>query len=126
MKKTFHDIYRGYMAMHQNEVNRWLHVVALLLMWTLAITALATWDAHYLIGIPGCYALAFAGHFIFERNRPAFAQHLKEQGWRDMRGMFALFLVEEVCVVRMAFEQIGLAQRTDISVATPGISGETR
>jgi hypothetical protein len=123
---TFHQQYESYMAMHQNEVNRWLHVIALFTMWGLALAALLTWDARYLVGVPGCYAFAFAGHFIFERNRPAFAHHLAQRGWKDVRGLFVLFVVEEVCVVRMAFEQIGLARRADISIASSAIRGEAR
>lgn len=74
--KSFQEFWPFYLAEHSNRANRRLHFTGTTLgllqliaapalgIWWLALTAFATG-----------YTLAWVGHFVYEKNRPATFQH---------------------------------------------------
>ncbi|PVU91003.1 hypothetical protein BB561_004606 [Smittium simulii] len=73
---TFSEFYAFYLGEHQNPICRRLHVLG---------TILGVMNLSYLLNaglynylplftVPG-YALAWIGHFFFEKNRPATFKH---------------------------------------------------
>jgi hypothetical protein len=68
----FEAYYRHYLSLHQSRCCRWLHAGGLV-----AAAALVLWavwsDTWWLLPLapPLVYSFAFAGHFLFEGNRPA-------------------------------------------------------
>ena len=70
--RTFNEFYPFYLSEHQNPASRKLHFVGTSIAITLLVVAIVTltwWLA--LTAIVQGYALAWTGHFFFERNRPA-------------------------------------------------------
>jgi hypothetical protein len=66
------EFYPHYLAQHANPLNRSLHIAGTGGVLMLALGAAATRNPRLLLGIPVAgYGLAWAGHFLFERNRPA-------------------------------------------------------
>jgi len=85
--RSFDEFYRFYLREHTHPVSRRLHVtgtcLALLLL-ALAAVLRAPW---LLLAAAVCgYGFAWAGHFFFERNRPATFTH----PWWSLRGDFRL------------------------------------
>lgn len=69
---SFHEFYAFYLREHSNRVSRRLHVIGTLLALVLLTAAVVTRKWSLLWGVPVAgYAFAWAGHFLFERNRPA-------------------------------------------------------
>jgi hypothetical protein len=69
---SFRDFYPFYLAEHANRISRRLHVIgttAALLQCVAAVALANAWLV--LAGLVTGYALAWIGHFAFERNRPA-------------------------------------------------------
>jgi hypothetical protein len=61
-----------YLAAHRHPVNRKLHTTGTLLALLLALGAVLRGRPHLLVNaILVGYALAWLGHFLFERNQPA-------------------------------------------------------
>ena len=70
--RGFRDFYPDYLRAHQNRTNRRLHFVGTSLVILLAAWILATSAWAWLLVLPVAgYGFAWAGHFWFERNRPA-------------------------------------------------------
>ena len=69
---SFREFYPFYLGEHQNRVCRGLHFVGTTVGLAILVTALytQTWWAIPLALVQG-YAWAWAGHFFFEKNRPA-------------------------------------------------------
>lgn len=69
---SFRDFYPFYLGEHQNVTCRRLHFIGTGLVIATALYVLATgkWLLLLLLPVFG-YAFAWAGHFFFERNRPA-------------------------------------------------------
>lgn len=69
---TLDEFWPYYVSQHLNPVNRRLHALGTALGLALGISALV-WRAPPLIaaGAAAAYALAWAGHFFYEKNRPA-------------------------------------------------------
>jgi hypothetical protein len=73
---SFDDFYPFYLREHSSRVSRRLHVIGTLLALLLALAALVTQRWMLLWGVPiAGYALAWAGHFFFEKNSPATFRH---------------------------------------------------
>lgn len=73
---TFADFYPYYLREHQNRTNRRLHFVGTSLVIVLAAWILASGAWPWLPALPVAgYGFAWAGHFYFERNRPATFTH---------------------------------------------------
>ena len=69
---TFSEYYQYYLTLHQNKVNRWLHVVGQLATLTLLVYSLYSKNWLLLFFVPFVvYPFAWAGHLYFEKNKPA-------------------------------------------------------
>jgi hypothetical protein len=70
--KTVGAFYPFYLSQHQVRWNRRLHFVGTTLVLLLAASALALHNGWLVAGLPlAGYGFAWAGHFFFEKNRPA-------------------------------------------------------
>jgi hypothetical protein len=73
---SFDDFYSFYLREHSSRVSRRLHVVGTALAIALALGAIVTQEWALLWGVPFAgYALAWTGHFFFEKNAPATFRH---------------------------------------------------
>lgn len=73
---SFHDFYPYYLREHRSRASRRLHVTGTVLAGAFLAAALATREWGLLWGVPVAgYALAWVGHFVFERNSPATFRH---------------------------------------------------
>jgi len=73
---SFREFYPFYLGEHRNPVSRRLHVVGTLAMLVIAVLALVTGNWRLVLaGIVLAYGLAWIGHFVFEKNRPATFQY---------------------------------------------------
>jgi len=70
--QTFDEYYQYYLTLHQNKVNRWLHIAGqCVTVFTLAC-ALYTQTWLLLLAVPFVvYPFAWTGHLLFEKNEPA-------------------------------------------------------
>ena len=69
---TFAEYYEYYITLHQNNVNRWLHVAGQCVTLSLLVYALATQTWLLLLLVPFVvYPFAWVGHLVFEKNQPA-------------------------------------------------------
>lgn len=69
---TGDQFYKFYLSEHSNRTSRRLHFVGSTLALVLLVLALVTGSWWLLaLGLVEAYAFAWAGHFFFERNRPA-------------------------------------------------------
>jgi hypothetical protein len=89
--RTFRDFYPFYLSQHAERHCRWLHFVGTTLGFAGLLHALATLNFWWLLaGVVAGYALAWIGHYFFEKNRPAtftypFYSLLGDWAmWRDM------------------------------------------
>jgi len=75
MSKTyasFREFYPFYLSEHRNRTCRRLHFLGSALAVACLAAAIATANAWFiLLGLVVGYALAWTGHFFFEKNRPA-------------------------------------------------------
>ena len=70
--KTFHDFYPYYLSEHVNTTCRVLHFIGSWLVLAAFAMALLSGNAWWLAAMPlAGYGFAWAGHFFFEKNRPA-------------------------------------------------------
>jgi len=73
---SFREFYPFYLGEHRHPVSRRLHVVGTLAMLVITVFALATRNWRLVLaGIVVAYGLAWIGHFVFEKNRPATFQY---------------------------------------------------
>jgi len=73
---SFRDFYPAYLAEHSQPKTRRLHFVGTLLVLLFLGLALWTREWLWLLAAPVAgYGLAWVGHLVFERNRPATFQH---------------------------------------------------
>lgn len=69
---SFRAFYAFYLTEHSNRTCRQLHFLGSSLVLLCVILACVTGQLTYLIAAPICgYGFAWAGHFLFEKNRPA-------------------------------------------------------
>ena len=70
--RSFGDFYPFYLSEHSNQVSRRLHFTGTSIAAALLITAAITqrWWLIAVALVQG-YAFAWAGHYFFERNKPA-------------------------------------------------------
>ena len=70
--RSFRDFYPFYLSEHQNRTSRRLHFSGTALVLLIAVTALFSRNWWLLTALPVAgYGFAWAGHFIFEKNKPA-------------------------------------------------------
>jgi hypothetical protein len=73
---SFREFYPFYLSEHRDRTCRRLHFVGSALGLACLATAIATANAWFiLLGFVLGYALAWAGHFFFEKNQPATFRH---------------------------------------------------
>jgi hypothetical protein len=70
------DFWPFYVSQHMNRTNRRLHAVGTTLAIVLGVVALI-WRAPFVAvsAVAVAYGFAWAGHFFFEKNRPATFTH---------------------------------------------------
>ena len=70
--RTFGEFYPFYLSEHSNRTCRRLHFVGTTIGLGCLIAALVTGNLWYVLaGLVAGYLLAWIGHFVFEKNRPA-------------------------------------------------------
>lgn len=85
---SFRQFYPCYLREHANRTSRRLHFIGSCGVIVLALVALAGRDARWLLAALACgYGFAWAGHFFFEKNRPATFKH----PWYSFLGDWAMF-----------------------------------
>ncbi len=69
---TFRDFYPFYLGEHRNPICRRLHFIgsSLVLLTLISVLVTGRWWGLLLMPLFG-YGFAWAGHFFFEKNRPA-------------------------------------------------------
>jgi hypothetical protein len=73
---SFSEFYPFYLSEHANRISRRLHFIGTLGVLVLLFMALKTGSNAWLVLIPVCgYGFAWAGHFFFEKNKPATFKH---------------------------------------------------
>ncbi len=74
--ETYQEFYKFYLSQHRNKRCRLLHVIGTTLVFALAITALYHNIPQLWILVPiAGYGFAWAGHYFFEKNKPATFQY---------------------------------------------------
>jgi hypothetical protein len=69
---SFREFYPFYLSEHRNRTCRRLHFVGTTLGLACLVAAIAMANGWFvLLGLALGYALAWVGHFFFEKNRPA-------------------------------------------------------
>jgi hypothetical protein len=70
--QRFSDFYAFYLSQHADRRCRWLHFAGTTLGLAGLLHAFSTLDFGWLLaGVVAGYALAWIGHYFFEKNRPA-------------------------------------------------------
>jgi len=70
--KSFEDFWPFYLREHSNRTNRRWHFIGTLTVHVVFACILVSWSWKWLWTLPLIgYGLAWGGHFIFEKNRPA-------------------------------------------------------
>lgn len=74
--QTLSEFYPFYLTEHQNKTSRRLHFIGTGIVILVFIYALLTGQFSLLLALPlAGYGFAWAGHFFFEKNRPATFQY---------------------------------------------------
>ncbi|TVP53305.1 MAG: DUF962 domain-containing protein [Halomonadaceae bacterium] len=85
---SFAEFYPYYLAEHSNPTCRRLHFVGTLSLFAVVAAVLLGASAWWLLALPVLgYGFAWAGHFLFEKNRPATFKH----PLYSLAGDFAMF-----------------------------------
>lgn len=70
--KSLKEFYPFYLSEHVNRTNRVLHVIGTTIVIAVAIYMIITKKFLLILACPLIgYGFAWAGHFVFEKNRPA-------------------------------------------------------
>lgn len=95
---SFATFYAFYLTEHRNPTCRRLHFAGtfLVILSLLAIVGTRSWSLLWVLPVIG-YGFAWAGHFFFEKNRPATFQH----PLYSLMGDFRMFY--EILTGRLAF-----------------------
>jgi hypothetical protein len=73
---SFREFYPFYLSEHSHRTSRRLHFVGSCIALVFVALALVRANAWWLLGaLLSGYALAWVGHFFFEKNRPATFKH---------------------------------------------------
>ena len=85
---NFREFYPFYLAEHATKACRRMHFAGSWLVIAIVLVAIAERDARWLWLAPVAgYGFAWAGHFFFEKNRPATFTH----PWYSFAGDWAMF-----------------------------------
>lgn len=81
---SFSDFYPFYLSEHRHPVCRRLHFIGTLSVILMGLVVLVTAQWWLLVAMPVLgYGFAWAGHFFFEKNRPATFQYPLYSLWGD-------------------------------------------
>ena len=70
--KNFKEYYEYYLTLHQNKVNRWLHIIGQCVTILILGYVIASKQWMFLPIVPFVvYPFAWTGHLYFEKNKPA-------------------------------------------------------
>ena len=73
---SFREFYPFYLSEHRDRTSRRLHFIGSCGVLALVALAIVQGNAWWLLAAPFCgYGFAWAGHFFFEKNRPATFRH---------------------------------------------------
>lgn len=73
---SFKEFYPYYLSEHQNIICRRLHFIGTLMVIILILYIISSFNWMLLLLLPVFgYGFAWAGHFLFEKNRPATFKH---------------------------------------------------
>jgi len=73
---NYNEFFKFYLEQHRHPVNRLLHAIGTVSGLLIVLTAFYYGHPWYaLLWIPVAYGLAWTGHFLIERNRPATFGH---------------------------------------------------
>jgi hypothetical protein len=73
---NFREFYRFYLSEHATKACRRMHFAGSWLVLAAVVVATASRDARWLwLALVAGYGFAWAGHFFFEKNRPATFTH---------------------------------------------------
>ncbi|MEZ4402287.1 MAG: DUF962 domain-containing protein [Kofleriaceae bacterium] len=98
--QTFEEFWPYYVSQHLDPTCRALHFAGTTL--ALACVAATPWVPPAILAAPVCgYGLAWVGHFVFEKNRPATFNSPKHAVW-SLRGDFRMW--RRILTGRMAAE----------------------
>ncbi|PVU97422.1 hypothetical protein BB559_002037 [Furculomyces boomerangus] len=87
--RSFAEFYPFYLGEHRNKICRRLHVVGTLTSTTMLSYFVSNQMWSYIpLSIVTGYAFAWAGHFLFEKNKPATFKHPFYSFAGDMRLAF--------------------------------------
>ncbi|MBX6317552.1 DUF962 domain-containing protein [Pigmentiphaga sp.] len=85
---SFDEFYDFYLSEHAHPVSRRMHVAGTSAALALAVLGVALGRPWLFAAAVACgYGLAWAGHFFFEKNRPATFAH----PWWSLKGDFRLW-----------------------------------
>jgi len=69
---TFTDFWPFYVSQHRDARNRAMHFIGTTIANVSILLIVLTFDLVFIpIGLVGSYGFAWAGHFFFEKNKPA-------------------------------------------------------
>jgi hypothetical protein len=86
--RSFSEFYPFYLSQHSNRTCRRLHFVGTTLGLAALLHAFSTLNFWWVLaGLAAGYALAWLGHFVFEKNRPATFTYL----WYSFLGDWAMW-----------------------------------
>jgi len=81
---TFEEFWPYYVSQHQDPTCRKLHFIGTSI--AMGCVAISPWNPAALLAAPVAgYGLAWIGHFVFEKNRPATFGGLQAAAW-SLRG----------------------------------------
>ncbi len=70
--KSFREFYPFYLSEHQNTTSRTLHFIGTAFVFIILFYAIFSGNGWIAIAIPVVgYGFAWAGHYFFEKNKPA-------------------------------------------------------
>ena len=88
--QSFEEFWPFYVSQHRDRTSRRLHFVGTTL--AMGCVAAAPFYPPALLAAPVCgYGFAWAGHYIFEKNKPATFRGRKEILW-SLRGDFRMWM----------------------------------
>ena len=95
---SFQEFYPYYLTEHQNAPCRRLHFAGTSLVFVIIAFVLVSGKVAAMLAVPVAgYGFAWAGHFFFEKNRPATFQH----PWYSLLGDFVMY--RDMLIGRVSF-----------------------
>jgi hypothetical protein len=95
---SFADFYPFYLSEHSNRASRRLHFAGTTLALAFLVQAIESLNAWWLLAaLVAGYGFAWAGHFFFEKNRPATFRH----PWYSLAGDWVMW--KDIIVGRIPF-----------------------